>query len=204
MPLDDEDAKLWYGKKLPLKRYVVLEYAADSWHEWLKHQEDKTEALREKVARGAENEEALTKREELLERQRQGHSRLFLVDAGSSPATLRAEYPDRGRYVVTLALIRIEYRREWDPETQTLRDPYLTGSISEILVESIHVPRRYRGVIDATLELDRHAAGEAGKKFGMRYLFQGAHPPRYQVALRYGLRYEPWLTGIRPLEPENP
>jgi hypothetical protein len=206
-PLRDEDAGLWYGKQLPLRRYAVLEYEGRSWTAWLASEEQAIAELRDKVARDPDGPSKLDERETRFAGERRGRSRLFLVDAGSDPGALRAQYPDRARYIVAPALVDIDLQHPRGEGNEAGDEPFLRGRVWEILVSSVHVPLPHRAVIDAVREEDRRAAQRRAKEAGGdesavvytgRY---GLHPPRYRVALHYGTRHEPWVEGITRIEP---
>ena len=201
-PLEDDDAELWYDKQLPRRAYAVLEYQGDAWREWLAVQEWEIAELRRQVAKGEEPKRALKNREEQFEKQRHGRSRLFLIDAGPDPVALRERYPDRSRAIITPAVVDLSYFRPWDGRTDTLGDPTIRGRIFEVLIESIHVARRHRAVIDAIREEERRAAAdsdEEGFESAITYHRSGIQRPRYAVELHYGRRHEPWIEAISPL-----
>jgi len=208
-PLDDEEAELWYDKALPLQRYAVLEYGGAAWQGWLDDSARELQELRARVERGEEQERTLRERENLIAAQRRGMSRLFLVDVGSDAGALREGHPDRSRFLIAPARVQIHYRKEWNRETRSYDAPYLRGGVPEILVASLHVPRRLRGVPDAVRDEDRRAAEERrtaadeddGTASGSDpdeepWYQQSYHPPRYRVDVRYGSSHEPWIAAI--------
>ncbi len=201
-PLEDDDAKLWYDKQLPRRAYAVLEYQGEAWREWLAAQEWEIAELRKQVAQGEKPKRALKNSEEQFENQRLRRSRLFLIDAGPDPVSLRERYPDRSRAIITPAVVDLSYFRPWDSKTDTYGDPIIQGRIFEVLIESIHVARRHRAVIDAIREEDQRAAEtspERGLKASILYHRSGMLPPRYSVELHYGRRHEPWIEAISHL-----
>ena len=214
-PLGDEDAELWYDKMLPRQHYAVLEYGGTSWQAWLDDSARELKELRAEVERGEEPAQTLRERENLIAAKRLGLSRLFLIDAGADARILRQRYPDPSRFLIAPAKIQLHYRKDWDSKTNSYGEPYLRGAVSELLVASLHVPRRLRGVPDAVRDEDRRTAEErqaaearraAGKSGGAELLpdpepwyLQSFHPPRYRVEVRYGRRHESWIETIERL-----
>jgi hypothetical protein len=94
-------------------------------------------------------------------------SRLSAVDAGRDPEELRRLYPDRARYIITPADVRLRYLHD-APEGEKL-----AGRVQRLLPPLIHVPRNHRA------------------------LFTGVEgEPSYRVTLRYGRRHEPWILAV--------
>lgn len=107
-------------------------------------------------------------------------SRLFVVDAGTNPQRLRESYSDVSRFIVARGVVKLAYRNENGRA-------WATGQIDAISVDEVHVPLEHRLALEHIIQQDKPSQGE-GK------------PPRYQVELLYGSRYEPWIGSIRPLE----
>jgi hypothetical protein len=197
---DDPRAELHYGKALPLQRYAVLEFEGDSWRRWLADQEKEIERLRARVARHDETARTVKEREARLAADRVGHSRLFLVDVGRDPAELRRLHPDRARFIVAPAVVRIDFSAGWKSPDGTVHPPRLNGHVSEVLVQEIHVPLSLRPILDQIRREDEKTAGAAGwSSLERRYGPFAVHPPRYEVILSYGRRLEPWIAEIRRL-----
>ncbi len=153
----------------PRTAWVVLEMDGEAWKRLF-------------VQRSREVEEQRSKAEESdcppgsdLEQMRTRESRLVVVDAGLDRHSLRLRHPDRSRSVIVPGVV--------GPD----------GVVSELGLESIHVPRRLRPVLDeiVTAELvQRHRI--AGAEDGPR-------PPRYRATVAFGRRGEPWLVSVEKL-----
>jgi hypothetical protein len=103
-------------------------------------------------------------------------TRLVAVDAGLDPAALRHRYPDQARYLIVHATIRLMRQSRWDPEKKRFTSPdFLRGYIQQVTPDEIHLPLPFASAIS------------------------GAKNNKYVVALRYGNRYEPWISGFRPM-----
>ena len=191
----DKKAELLYAKALPKRRIAVLEYDGDAWKKWIAGREEELLHPKPDVPVTAETMEARRKE---LESERVGHSRLFVIDVGNDESELRRRYPDRAHHILADALVRLNLQRSWDEKTKTLKEAYLEGYVSEILVSSIHVPLEKRPVLDA---IRRQREKPAGVTFQTWYGMYGAltAPPRYEVTLAYGRRLEPWIEEIRKI-----
>lgn len=153
----------------PRTAWVVLEMEGEAWRRWL--------AQRRRMAaeQGAKAEESGCPPGHELEQMEIRESRLVLVDAGLDREALRRRHPDRGRSIIVPGVV--------EPD----------GLVSELGVESIHVPLRLRPALDeiVTAELVR------------RHRIAGAEdaprPPRYRMDVAFGRRGEPWLVKVEKL-----
>ena len=164
---------------LPKEVFVVLEFDGPAYREALARTAEDLHQARNLHRAHPENEklrEAYQAAETRLKRERLSASRLFVVDAGHDAARLRTLFPDRTRYIIARGLVRAGYHRAdrgWRP----------VGTIGRLLVESIHVALPYRKPLETLTGGDRYR--------------KTAHaPPRYQVELIYGRRFEPWIAAV--------
>ena len=158
--------------------FVVLEFNGETYRTHLK------EAL-ETLQSNPENKttQNLYKREEERVDALQNYdTRLYAVDAGIDPQTLKEKYADGSKYIITKAQIRVSF-------TPGTKEVY--GYISRLSVGKVHVPRKFRQVIDPILHFT-HRKGRSVR----RDETITPHPPRYQVKIAYGKRYEPWIISI--------
>lgn len=194
-------AELFYEKALPKRRIAVLEYDGEAWRKWIAEREEELLHPKPDIPLTAETMEARRKQ---LESERVGHSRLFVIDAGNDAAELRRRYPDRSRVILADARVRLNLQRTWDEKEKTSKKAYLEGYVEEVLVSSIHVALDKRSVLDAIRR--------EGEKPGNVVTFSGTYgeygyvpaPPRYEIALAYGRRLEPWIEEIRRIVPPEP
>jgi len=197
----DPSAELRYGKALPLQKYAVLEFEGEAWRRWLAGEEQALRDLEQQVERGTQAPKALEERRKAFESERAGHSRLFVVDVGKDAAELRRRYPDRSRHIVAGAILRLQYRKIWNDKTRAFGEPFLAGTVSELLVSTIHVPLDQRTVLDGILrEKVGSAQPDGWTPPAYAYGPFAAATPRYEVTLDYGRRLEPWIVRVRRLE----
>jgi hypothetical protein len=170
---------------LPKKGFVVLELGGAPWEAWLV--EEQAELVKLK-ARMPDDEEDKKRRFRQIARQQeklQSNSRLFAVDAGSDPTTLRQLYQDRGRYAIVSAELRARFSN--DDEQRVY------GTIESLLTDRLHVP----------LSLHRPLVDLPQRKGWSRYdseLEVRDWQPRYSVAVNWGRRFEPWIESIALIE----
>jgi hypothetical protein len=179
---DSGEAAQHYWRATSRKAFVVLEYGGEAWQRRLAEARRELQTIAERVRRGAAPHEELDRQKEAYRRLSVSDSRLTAVDAGTDALSLRKRYPDRALYIIAPAKVHLTYSKRWtDPRGET-HEPYLQGVISAILVDHIHVAKSERELLD-----------KLGRKLSKT-------PPRYQVAIRYGKRYEPWVADVQPLK----
>lgn len=198
--LTNTAAEQYYSKALPRTVYVVFEYDGDSWQAWLAAWEHSLEVIAREVDRRERSPEVLKNARQNFDKVRRTGSRLVALDAGLDPAGLRRRYPDRSRFLVAPAIVRLHFAEARRGRDGTYYAPYLHGTIDHLLVEGVHVPQEIRGLLDQLRtqeEQDLRAARVNGLVIPeAERLKEG---PRYGVTLHYGQRYEPWVVDIQPL-----
>ena len=171
-----------YPEPIPKEVFIVLEIDGQPYRKALERAEN---ALRKEESlfrlspgdkRLRENFESAQKR---LRRERMAETRLFAVDAGLDPIRLRKQYKDRTRFIITKGLVRPGYRRAQEKKE-------VFGSVSRLSVANIYVPLEYRQMFDSLLSQHKSRKNEFG-------------PPRYEVELAYGRRFEPWIVSVKPV-----
>jgi hypothetical protein len=115
---------------------------------------------------------------DVLKREQDESSRLFVVDAGLEVAALRAQYPDRSRY----AIVHGQVRPNWAIETDSTAP---AGFISGVSASSLNVPLEWRHVFNGASALRR----------------DGQTPVRYRVDVKFGQRLEPWVDQAARVAP---
>lgn len=154
----------------PRSAWVVLEMEGEAWRRWLA----KRWRLAEEQKRKAEESDCPSRSD--LERMEVSESRLVLVDAGRDREALRRRHPDRRRFVIVPGVVEAD------------------GLVSELGLESVHVPLRLRPVLDEIVKAElmrreRIAGAEEGPP----------RAPRYRMAVAFGRRGEPWLVRVERL-----
>ncbi len=165
----------------PRTAWVVMEMDGEAWQRWVAKRRRQVEEEKRKEPEsdcppGGNLEQLLV-----------SGSRLIVVDAGRDREALRRRHPDRSRYLVVPGTV---HARE-------MRPGVFEGLVSELRVNSIHVPLHLRPI------LDEHVTAERMRQ----ETSNSAHvdPPRYRATVAFGRRGEPWLVSVEKLPaPVNP
>ena len=196
LPLSDPLAEQYYDKMLPREAFVVLEYGGQAWTRWLAEWERAKVFMAEQVDKGKRSKQDLERLNDAYDRLPKSGSRLLAVDVGSDPIQLRQRYPERNQFVIVQAQMRLYFAREGKTESGERWPAHLRGVVTQLLIDDIHVPFELRAVLDTLTRSEGHH----GQTPSSPFVRPGeAKEPRYEVTLRFGKRYEPWVTAIRPL-----
>jgi len=195
VPPSNPSAELFYRKARRRQTYAVLEQEGPAWAQWIAAEQKRLEAMAQEVARQEKTPRDLESARNGFEISRRTMSRLFVVDLGNDPASLRERHPDRSRFALTPAVVRLSLNT-YPPDR-----PELVGHISEILIDEIHVPRGRRAYLDRIREEELRQRDSASAAPQSTWLPGEAQGPRYRVTLGFGRRYEPWVDSVDPLEP---
>ena len=176
----------FYKQPIPKEVFIVLENDGEPYREALKRAKlalEKKESsfklnpgdksLRNKFERA----EKRLKRESITE------TRLFASDAGLDPKKLREKYRDRTRFIIIKGLVKPRYN-------YNKKRKEVFGYITKLSVANIHVPLKYRDILDAIIAKDIYRKNEFGS-------------PRYKVELAYGKRLEPWIVSIKHMDDKS-
>ena len=159
----------------PRTAWVVLEMEGEAWRRWLAQRR----RLDEEQRRKAEESDCPSASD--VEQMQMRESRLVVVDAGLDREALRRRHPDRRRSAIVPGVVEAD------------------GLVSELGVESIHVPLRLRPVLDEIVK------AELVKRHRIAGAEDAPRPPRYRMDVAFGRRGEPWLVSVERLPaPVNP
>jgi len=196
LPLSDPSAEQYYDKMLPRETFVVLAYGGQAWARWLEARDRDKVLMAEQVNKGKRSKQDLERLNEAYDQLPKTGSRLLAVDVGSDPIQLRQRYPERNQFVIVRAQVRLHLAREEKTASNERRPTHLRGEVTQLLISDIHVPFELQAVLDT---LSR-SEGLRGRTSSGTFVRPGeTKEPRYEVTLRYGKRYEPWITAVRPL-----
>lgn len=176
-------------RHLPVPGFAVLEHEGESWKTFIGKRLKERKKLEGNVTDKTMTVEVAERRRKQIDNELRLASRLFIIDAGNDPDSLRLKYPDGSRFLILPAEIRLNWN--WEPSTNGARKQSYRGSVSRILVDTIHVPSQFH----ATLE----ELPEQGRIFPHMSYYNPEEQlggPRYSVRLNTGSRYEPWIVAI--------
>jgi hypothetical protein len=181
-PLDKPDSFEHYRRVISREVFLVLEYDGETYQKVLQQRRDKVakeEELQRQNPDKKEFERRVKNARRALEFEATGNSRLFVIDAGLDADALRNLYRDSGKFLIARGQVSMYYSGNYK------LSPHLFGVISRLSVQQISVPLAYASLLKQIL--GKHASKIPGK------------PPRYAVSLKYGQRYEPWVTGVQKI-----
>ncbi|HEX6861403.1 MAG TPA: DUF4824 family protein [Thermoanaerobaculia bacterium] len=166
-------------KEPPRTAWVVMEMDGEAWQRWIATRRRQVEEEKRKTPEsdcppGSDLEQMLV-----------SGSRLVVVDAGRDRHALRRRHPDRSRYLVVPGTV---YASEVSPGV-------FHGLVSELGVESIHVPLKLRPLLDELVTAERLRRETSSS------VEDAFRPPRYRAVVAFGKRGEPWLVRVEKLSP---
>ncbi len=178
--LRSDDNLNFYKQPIPKEVFIVLENNGELYREALRRAEMALEKEENLFKSGGEDKklrENFERAEKRLKREHITESRLFAIDAGLDPEKLKEKYNDRTRFIITKGLVKPTINH-------ANKKKEVTGYITKLGIESIHVPLNQRQVFDAILINNKSKYNEFRE-------------PRYEVELAYGSRFEPWTVSVR-------
>ncbi len=167
------------GRFVELKRkaYVVLEVAGPEWERWEAVQRARIDSVvaASRVAPVAEPE-GHQHGDPIPPRPDGMGSRLMAVDIGRDPLALRAQYPERGRYLILPATYGFDFTPATRDSAGTVTAPSrITGRIGDLLPGTLVVPEPLR---DSLMALG------AGRPDSATH---------YEFTVKVGRRWEAWV-----------
>ncbi len=155
---------------------VVLELAGSAWQQALekaRQRQAQQEAMLAANPTKKELIEAAERARTALQREESENSRLFAIDVGTELTTLRAKYPDRGRYLILKSTLR--------PTTTLINHKrVVTGYLGGLRVPQINVPHSLRGIFETPRS---QVSGSTPKR------------PPFTAVVAIGKRLEPWMEA---------
>jgi hypothetical protein len=174
VPATDTHASEFYRGQLPRRAFAAFELEGARWTRYVQELERQRSLAPTQVGDSTHAG---------IDRELHAGSRLFAIDAALDATALRTAHPDRSRYLIVPATVRIFVGSR---RVTAGSEAVLSGSLSPV-VHTIVVPLHARNVLDhlddMSLSRDRAVPWQ----------------PRYAASLAVGSRYEPWIVSIDPL-----
>ena len=184
--LNDESVRR-YRRQLDRDGLLVLEFNGPLYQQQLQKAAEQLEKSRADLAAVPDNKQLIESHKlarETLQREQTSASRLFVIDAGSDLASLRARYPDRQRY----AIVRGRFDTwAWHDDGRW----QIGGSAQVPVAANIYLPQRWHALF---AELPRRPDTPGFPNSGGGKLFN--------AELAFGQRLEPWLVEFSAGKPE--
>jgi len=181
-PVDNPDSHQYYQKALSREVFLVFEYDGEAYQRVLQQRTEALETAQKLYKQNPDKDEfekRLNKAKADFKAEQQGYSRLFAVDGGLDYETLRQQYSNKRQYLIVKGTILLRYVGRYN------KSPYLTGIIKQLSVQKVNMPLAYSADLLSLLETSNR------RKRGRQ--------PRYEVSVKYGQRYEPWVTSVTVL-----
>jgi hypothetical protein len=204
VPVDDlqeDDAPTFYRDRLSRPALVVYELEGGAWRRWRDARERQHAEMREE----GRDDESVREVESFHANRMAAESRLFAIDAGRDADDLRERYPDRDRYAIVPSRVSIGVQTRRDPDTGKLAERWLAGTVHGPLVGQLHVTPRFRPALEPLADdwqRDSVSMPEPIPDTGGRGAPDGA--PRFEVAVSWGTRGEPWIVTVERLPGSEP
>ena len=184
--LNDESVRR-YRRQLDRDGLLVLEFNGPLYQQQLQMAAEQLEKCRADLAAVPDNKQLIESHKlarETLQREQTSASRLFVIDAGSDLASLRARYPNRQRYAI------VQGRFDawaWHDDGRW----QIGGSAQVPVAESINLPHRWHAVF---AKLPRRPDTPGFPHSGGDRLLN--------AELAFGQRLEPWVVEFSAGKPE--
>lgn len=184
VPPSDPRAEEYYSRQLQRAAFVALEFDGEAWaryREALKRQPPGTPGPPGTTPVPEPPQDRTAPAQNI-----EGHTRLFAVDVDADAVRLRSRHPDRHRYVIAGARVDVRLALSGVHRVATL-------SIRSIEPPTINVPRPFSDRLKQLASVAESAYADSIDA-----------SPRYDVHLRYGRFYEPWIVDVQPRSSSRP
>lgn len=182
----NEESMRRYRRQLDRDALLVLEFNGPLYQQQLQLAQQRLTKSSADLAALPSNQDLLKTHQEAreeLQREQSRASRLFIIDAGTDQASLRAKYPDRQRYAIVGGKISAwAWRHD---------DNWQVGGSAQIPVAaSINLPQRWHRLFDS-LPRRKEVAGFA----------HSGGDKLFNAELLFGQRLEPWVVQFQAGQP---
>ena len=175
LPIDTERSRTTFERQFSKPVFLVMELDGPAYQQSIElaKKKDAEELIKKEADRETKNQPVALIQEMAM------NSRLFVIDAGLDREVLRAKYSDRVRYCLVHGKIQPKVI------TNKEKQPFMTGYVKNVSVQSINVPLEFREVFEA----------DQKKNLGNGYVDSGKSPP-FEATVAFGRRLEPWILAV--------
>ena len=193
--LKDTDTKVngkdIYRKTLvPRVTFAVLQMNEELFSRHLQMKKNEADELAEQARVNPSKISQAERAQKRYEKQKKSGTRLFIIDLGNDPKILRERYPDRALFMIIPAEVHAYNRSRRTYDQNGKKRPTIYARVKQLLPGRVHVPRQFQDVLYSKDRKQRVLSGS--RKTSLK--------PQYEVVLRFGKRYEPWIEEIRPAD----
>jgi hypothetical protein len=159
-----------FRRQLPRDVLLVLEFDGPAYQRSLVNAAEFAARLEKKNL--AESSKLAV---QVVERERNANSRIFVVDAGLDRAALRTKYGDRSKYAIVGGQVRPAWRSARVPKSHA-------GYVDALNVGAVNVPLEFRDAFE-------------GASPDIEFVQTSTSKVRYEATVAFGKRLEPWITA---------
>jgi hypothetical protein len=177
----NEESVRRYRRQLDRDGLLVLEFDGPQYQRQLQHAQDELSKISADLLVLPTNKDLRETQQiarDALQYEQTRASRLFVVDAGSDQAALRAKYPDRQRYAIVRGKVSAW---SWHDDGNW----QLGGSAQILVADNINLPQRWHQLF-GNLPL-RKALADSQYAGGDKL---------FNAELVFGQRLEPWISQL--------
>lgn len=174
----DTDKYLIYKKNIsrPSKEvFIVLEYDGESYKRSLKLAEETFARKEALYSADKSKQRAYKNAKNALAREQTSASRLFAIDAGLDYDILRQKYANKANFIIVKGLVKI---------SNSYKEKITYGYIQQLHIQKINLPYEFKYLLKDVKPIDKYNTK------------QNIYP-NYKVEVKYGSRYEPWISSVK-------
>lgn len=192
---NSKDQKLFMSKEV----FIVLENDGDAYQESLKRAEERVIEKELLYNKDLNNEvlkhQMIQLKKELLSEQL-SKSRLFAIDAGLSYEKIRQKYDNIRKYIIVKGVIWPIYYPKFD----NVPDRFY-AFIEKLSIPKLYIPLKHSKWIRELSDKIEKERNVYAYLLDYDYGFSKFNKkPGYQVELKYGKHYEPWVVSVDKIE----
>lgn len=164
-----------FFKSIEKEVFIVLEYDGKSYQDSLALAKNKVKELEELNSTEKKDKQKLKRAIKELKDEQFNRSRLFAIDADIDSKILRSKYRGTSKYIIAKGLIKVRHT-----------DKGIYSYISGLSIKEIYVPLEHSNFFKSLQPI---------RNYNNKKVIE----PRYIVALKYGTKFEPYITSVKEL-----
>ena len=158
--------------------FIVLEYNGESYKKSLKLAEETFSEQEALYSVDKSKQRAYKNAKRSLSREQTSASRLFAIDAGLYYEKLRQKYTNKANFIIVKGLVKI---------SNGYKKKITYGYIQQLHIQKIHLPYEFKHVLKNIKPINK-------------YNEKQNTVPSYKVEVKYGSRFEPWISSVKRIK----